>query len=247
MTRNAVITQRGPGGFKRSFRDDRLIATDALVDPDLLAGSSPTLIAANGLDALTQLLEAWTSTAANPMTDPLALDGLTSVRAGLLPWHADPSGPDAGPARTHMAWAALLSGICLANAGLGAVHGLVAPIGALLPIAHGAACGAILAATVRANILAMERRDPAAVGLVRYAIAGRLLAGMDDDATDAAAREALVELLASWTVALDAPRLSELGLRESDAATILAGVSSNSMRTNPVGLTDAELAAILLG
>ena len=212
VTRNAVITRRGPEGFKRSFRDDRLIATDALVDPDLLDGSSAALIAANGLDALTQLLEAWTSTAASAMTDALALDGLASVRAGLLTWHADPSGPDAGPARRDMAWAALLSGICLANAGLGAVHGLAAPIGALLPIAHGAACGAILAATVRANILAMEQRDPGAVGLTRYAIAGRVLAGLDDDTTDTAARTALVELLGAWSTSAGSTPTRDAGL-----------------------------------
>jgi alcohol dehydrogenase class IV len=247
VTRNAVITKRGPDGFKRSFRDDRLIASDALIDPDLLAGSPPELIAANGLDALTQLLEAWTSTAASAMTDVLALDGLAAVRAGLLTWHSHPMGPDAGPARRDMAWAALLSGICLANAGLGAVHGLAAPVGALLPIAHGAACGAILAATVRANISAMERRGPDAVGLRRYATAGRLLAGMDDDTPDSTARVALVELLASWSATLDAPRLGALGLRRSDVPVVLAGVSANSMRTNPVTLTESELAGILLG
>jgi alcohol dehydrogenase class IV len=184
VTRNAVVTLRGPQGFKRSFRDDRLIAADAVVDPDLLAGASRQLIATNGLDALTQLLEAWTSTAANAMTDALALDGLHAIRAGLLLWYADPAGPEAGAARTDMAYAALLSGICLANAGLGAVHGLAAPIGALLPIAHGAACGAILAATVRTNIAAMSSRDPDAIGLWRYAKAGRLLAGLDDQSSD---------------------------------------------------------------
>ncbi len=160
VTRNAVVTLRGEHGFKRSFRDDRLIATDVVVDPDLMAGASPMLIAANGLDALTQLLEAYTSTGASAMTDALALEGMAAVRDGLLPWHADPMGPDASTARASMAWAALLSGICLANAGLGAVHGLAAPVGSLLPIAHGAACGAILAPTVRANIAALQARIP---------------------------------------------------------------------------------------
>ena len=246
VTRNAVITERGATGFKRSFRDDRLIATDAIIDPDLLAGASPALIAANGLDALTQLIEAWTSTAANPMTDALALDGLASIRSGLLPWHADPAGPGTAAARTNMAYAALLSGICLANAGLGAVHGLAAPIGALLPIAHGAACGAILAATVRANMAAMTARTPDAAGLVRYARAGRLLTGMDEATPDADARAALVDLLVGWTATLGVPRLADLGMRAADVPNVLAGVSANSMRTNPVALTEPELAAILL-
>ncbi len=245
-TRNAVVTLRGAGGFKRSFRDDRLIATDAIVDPDLLAGASRSLIAANGLDALTQLLEAWTSTAANRMTDALALDGLRSVRAGLLAWHADPDGDAAGGARAAMAYAALLSGICLANAGLGAVHGLAAPIGARLPITHGAACGAIVAATVRANIAAMSSREPDAAGLGRYATAGRLLAGLDDRTPDAPARTALVDLLDSWTATLGVPSLGELGLTQSDVPEILAGISANSMRTNPVALSATELGSILV-
>ena len=246
VTRNAVVTERGAQGFKRSFRDDRLIAADAIVDPDLLAGASRSLIAANGLDALTQLLEAWTSTAANDLTDALAISGLRSIRASLLPWYADPSGPGAGAARTEMAYAALLSGICLANAGLGAVHGLAAPIGALLPIPHGAACGAILAATVRTNIEAMSSRDPEGAGLGRYATAGRVLAGLDDRSSDAHARAALVDLLDIWTATLGAPSLGELGLGEADVPTVLAGVSANSMRTNPVALTPAELRQILI-
>jgi alcohol dehydrogenase class IV len=247
VTRNAVVTLRGEHGFKRSFRDDRLIATDVVVDPDLMAGASPTLIAANGLDALTQLLEAYTSTGASAMTDALALEGMAAVRDGLLPWHADPMGPDASAARAGMAWAALLSGICLANAGLGAVHGLAAPIGSLLPIAHGAACGAILAPTVRANIAALQARDPGAPGLPRYATAGRLLAGLDRSTTDTEARTALVDLLAGWTATLDVAGLRQLGLGQRHVAGVLAGVSTGSMRSNPVPLTDDELRAILLG
>ena len=147
-TRNAVITERGPQGYKRSFRDERLVPADAVVDPDLLATAPRPLIAANGLDALTQLLEAYTSQRATPFTDALARSGLAAVREGLLAWHADPAGPGAPAARSQMAYAALLSGICLANAGLGAVHGLASPLGAQLPIPHGMACGSVLWQTI---------------------------------------------------------------------------------------------------
>ena len=141
-TRNAVISERGPAGYKRSFRDERLVAADAVVDPDLLAGNDRGRIAANGMDALTQLLEAYTSLRAGPLTDALALSGLEAARDGLVAWHADPDGPGAPGARSRMAYAALLSGICLAHAGLGAVHGLASPLGAQFPVPHGAACGA---------------------------------------------------------------------------------------------------------
>ena len=154
-TRNAVISERGPAGYKRSFRDERLVAADAIVDPDLLAGNDPVGIAANGMDALTQLLEAYTSLRAGPLTDALALSGLEAARDGLVAWHADPDGPGAGEARSRMAYAALLSGICLAHAGLGAVHGLASPLGAQFPVPHGAACGATLAAVTATNIGAL--------------------------------------------------------------------------------------------
>lgn len=244
-TRNAVITVHGPDGFKRSFRDERLVAMEAIVDPDLLAGCGPELIAANGLDALVQLLEASTSRRANPFTDALALDGLAAVRDGLLAWHADPSGPDAPAARARMAYAALLSGICLANAGLGAVHGLAAPIGAVLPIPHGAACGALLVATTRTNLARLAATPEGADGLTRYARAGRALAGLPDATDDVTARTALLVLLTAWTATLAAPRLGDLGLTADRFDAVLAGVSANSLSGNPVTLDRDDLAGIL--
>ena len=157
-TRNAVISRRGPDGWKRSIRHERMVAVDAVVDPDLLAGAAPVQIAANGMDALTQLLEAYTSTKAGPLTDALALDGLAAARDSLLAWHGEPDGPGAPAARSGMAYAALLSGICLAHAGLGGVHGLASPLGAQLPIPHGIACGATLAGIVARERARRSRR-----------------------------------------------------------------------------------------
>lgn len=246
-TRNAVITVHGRGGFKRSFRDERLIAVEAIVDPDLLAGCGPGLIAANGLDALVQLLEALTSRRANPMTDALALDGLAAVRDGLVRWHAAPDGPTAAAARSRMAYAALLSGVCLANAGLGAVHGLAAPIGSLLSVSHGTACGALLVATTRVNLARLgSLGDEGADGRSRYARAGRVLASLSDTVSEADAHAALTGLLVTWTMALGVPRLGTLGLTADDVALVLDGVSTNSMAGNPVALTRDDLEAILL-
>ena len=83
-TKNAVLSVQGLQGFKKSFRDDKLVAEYALVDPDLLASCPVSVIAANGMDALTQLLESYVSTRSNPMTDALAISGLRAVRDGLL-------------------------------------------------------------------------------------------------------------------------------------------------------------------
>ncbi len=245
-TKNAVISERGPGGFKRSFRDDRLVAAVAVVDPDLLDTCARPLVAADGMDAVTQLLEAYVSTGAGPMTDALALAGLTAARDALLPWHA--AGPGRGDAtamlRERMAFAALASGICLAHAGLGAVHGLAAPLGAALPIPHGVACGAVLAPATVVNIAALAERDAEGPGLARYAEAGRVLAS-DPGLHDAAAREALVDLLARWTTNLGIPGLAAYGVTDATVPAIVEGSRGGSMKTNPVLLTDDEVAAVL--
>ena len=244
-TRNAVVTARGPKGYKRSFRDERLVAADAVVDPDVLAGNDRPRIAANGMDALTQLLEAYTSLRAGPLTDALALSGLEAARDGLVAWHADPDGPAAPEARSRMAYAALLSGICLAHAGLGAVHGLASPLGAQFPVPHGAACGATLAAVTAANIGALVERDPGSFALERYARLGRLVARLPETTGDAEARGALVLTLSDWTAVLEVPRLRAFGIGEVDVPAILADARGSSMRTNPIVLTDEEIAGIL--
>jgi alcohol dehydrogenase len=244
-TRNAVISERGPAGYKRSFRDERLVAADAVVDPDLLAGLRREAIAANGMDALTQLLEAYVSLRAGPVTDALALAGLGAARDGLVAWHADPDGPDAPVARSRMAYAALLSGICLAHAGLGAVHGLAAALGALFPVPHGAACGATLAAVTAANVAALAERDPASPALGRYAALGRLLARLPDSTPDADSQASLVGVLHRWTAELGVPGLGAFGPQREDIPAVVAGARGSSMRTNPIVLTDEELATIL--
>ena len=244
-TRNAVISERGPAGYKRSFRDERLVPADAVVDPDLLAGLAPGHIAANGMDAVTQLLEAYVSLRAGAFTDALALAGLGAARDGLLAWHADPDGPGAPIARERMAWAALLSGICLANAGLGAVHGLASPLGAQFPVPHGAACGATLALVTAANVAALEDREPGSPALGRYAALGRLLARMPEATPDPEARSALVATLHAWSAAVAVPALSRWGVTSAAIPALVADARGSSMRTNPVVLTDAELAGIL--
>jgi alcohol dehydrogenase len=251
-TKNAVLSVRGPGGFKRSFRDEALIARVAIVDPDLLGSCPPELIAANGMDALTQLLESYVSTRANPTSRAMAHAGLVAAREGLLLWYEEAvagrgSGDAAADGRARMATAALCSGICLAQTGLGAVHGVASPLGALFPIPHGVACGATLVAATRVNVVALEEREPANEALEGYAFLGRLLTGhdsttMNDDAT---ARAALVALLEEWRARLSVPRLSVYGIGEVEIPAIVADSRGSSMKTNPIVLTDDEIAGIL--
>ncbi len=244
-TRNAVLSRVGPGGFKKSFRDEQLVARDAVVDPELLVGMPPPLIADNGMDALVQLLESYTSTRTSPITDGIALQGLAAAGDGLVPWfEAASQGGDAPAARASMAFAALASGMTLAHTGLGAVHGLASPLGGRFPIPHGAACGATVVAATRVNLAALASRDPGGRALPRYAEAGRVLTGRRD-LEDEAARDALVELLAAWAGRLGIAGLSRYGVGEADVDALVAEARGTSMRTNPIELSDAEVASVV--
>ncbi len=240
-TKNAVLSLHGIDGYKKSFRDDKLVAQWAIVDPDLLATCPPGVLAANGMDALTQLLESYVSTKANPFTDALALSGLAAARDGLLPWYEGTG--DAAECRGQMAYAALLSGITLAQVGLGSVHGLAAPLGAFFPIPHGVACGTLVAEATRLNIEVLRQRAPEDRALHRYAEIGRLLAG--EAIPDDAAHHALVQTLADWTRRMDLPRLGAYGIGEADVERIVANSRGSSMKTNPIVLTDAEIASLV--
>lgn len=240
-TRNAVLSVRGDGGFKKSFRHDALVARVAIVDPELLATCPRRLVAADGMDALTQLLEAYTSSRASVFTDALAEQGLAAARHGLLAWYEGEG--DAAAARARMAYAALLSGIVLAQAGLGAVHGLAAPIGAYHPAPHAAVCGTLVAETTRANLRALRARAPEHPALAKYARAGEILGAKAPRRGDRA--DGLVRLLGEWTERLRLPRLSSWGCDLAAHPRIVAGCRGSSMKTNPIVLEDAEVAEIL--
>lgn len=241
-TKNAVLSTHGPDAYKKSFRDEQLVAQHAIVDPELLAGCPPELIAANGMDAFTQLLESYVSTRANPLTDALALSGMEAARDGLLAWFE--GGAAAAAGREKMAYAALLSGICLAQTGLGSVHGLAAPLGAFFPIPHGVVCGTLVAAATRINIDVMQRRDPDNPALRRYAQVGRLFRGRSH-VDEVGARVFLLHTLEQWTSRLRLPSLSALGVAAEDLPRIVANCRGSSMKTNPVLLSDDEVTRLL--
>jgi alcohol dehydrogenase len=240
-SKNAVLSTIGPQGFKKSFRAEGLVARHIILDPELSLTCPAHVSAACGMDALTQLLESYVSCKASPMTDALALGGLRKIGNSLLA--AVEHGDDV-KARADMLYASSVSGLTLANAGLGSVHGLASPLGAFFPIPHGEACGTMLYEATRINIKAMLEREPDNQALEKYAQAGRLLC-QHPDANNAAAREALLKLLKHWAERLNMPRLSEYQVTESDIPRIISHVSSGSMATNPIVLNQSELAVLL--
>lgn len=237
VTRNAVLGSPEQG-VKVSLRSPLMLPRVAIVDPDLTHGLPAAITASTGLDALTQLIEPYVSSRANPFTDNLCLDGIRHASASLARAYRD--GSD-GEARTGMAYASLLGGLALANAGLGVVHGFAAPIGGMFDAPHGAVCAALLPAGIRANIAALREREPQSGALERYREIARILTRDT---------EAIPEDAAEWarnlTKQLAVPSLAKYGIRAAHAAELAEKAGrSNSMKGNPIALTSAELAAVI--
>jgi alcohol dehydrogenase len=241
-TKNAVLSIQARDGFKKSFRHDKLVAEYAVVDPALLATCPAEQIAANGMDALTQLIESYVSLKSNIFTDSLALESIRLVRDSLLVWYE--KGAEAADAQDKMAYAAMVSGITLAQVGLGSVHGLASPMGAFFPIPHGVVCGTLLAPATRVNIEAMREREPDNSALKKYRkLATTMLQTHIPD--EDKAYDGLVRKLEQWSDSLNLPRLNQYGVTEADLEHIVAHSRGSSMKTNPIVLTDNEIEQIL--
>ncbi len=242
-TRNAVLSRRGEEGFKKSFRDEALVARLAIVDPDFLESCPPEVFAANGMDAFTQLLESFVSIRANPLTEALAWSGMEAFGKGFFAaWQGD--GESAAAGRSQIAYASLLSGICLAQTGLGSVHGLASPLGAFFPIPHGVVCGTLVAEACEVNIAALLEREPDNPALDKYRCVAGLLGGRAFADRDEAL-DALVKTLRMWTEKLSLPRLGAYGVNEAHMEKVVAGSRGSSMKTNPIVLADGEVAEIV--
>lgn len=233
VTRNSVI--RVPdAAVKRSMRSDHLLPRVAVVDPGLAATAPVSVAAAAGLDALTHLIESYICLGAQPMTDAYGLPGIRLAMAGLRALATSP-----GEGAEERSLASLWGGICLANAGLGAVHGLVAPLGGTACIAHGVACACLLPHTIRVNAEALRQRVPESPAIARYGEVFAIVSPSDPTARGSA------EGLEALRRSLGVPALSAAGLAEKDLEAVIEGSRGGSMRGNPVALTDGELSAIL--
>ncbi|RVT86783.1 iron-containing alcohol dehydrogenase [Rhodobacteraceae bacterium CCMM004] len=234
-TRNAVI---GVPDARRkvSLRDPRMLPRLALVDPALTDGCPWAVTLASGLDAVTQVIEPYVSAKAQPMTDALVRAAIPRGLAALVRLGETPDDP---AARDTMAWVSLTGGIALANAGLGAVHGLAGVIGGHVPGAtHGAVCGTLLPHVLRANAAAVPAGDPAAARLGE--VAGWIDAALPPGPGDPSRR------LARWARDRGLPSLSDMGVAAEDHGAIAAAAqASSSMAGNPVPLSDAHLVEIL--
>jgi alcohol dehydrogenase class IV len=238
VTANAVLASPAHQ-IKVSLRSPLMIPRVALVDPQLTITCPPPVTAASGLDALTQCLEPFVSVRATPLTDGLAREGLRRAAAGLRAAYAD--GTDLA-ARADMAMCSLLGGMALANAKLGAVHGLAGVVGGTADVPHGIACAALLAPVIEANVRALRATGSGGLALGRYAEAAQLLTGRP-----AVAIEDGLAWIRETVIQLGVPGLGRYGIQPQDADGIAARAArSSSMQGNPVTLTPDALRAILL-
>lgn len=237
VTRNAVLASP-EHRVKASLRSASMLPRLAAVDPELTWELPPAVTASTGLDALTQLIEPYVSTRANAMTDLFCVEGMRCAAAALPRAYAD--GTDRA-ARRDMAWASLLGGLSLANAGLGAVHGFAAPVGGMWTAPHGAVCAAVLPHAMEVNVRALRQRAPDSDALRRYGEVARLLTGNPQ-----AGAEDAVQWTAEICRRLEIPPLRTYGVRPEDFAVLVEkAAKASSMKANPIVLTPEELTEII--
>jgi alcohol dehydrogenase class IV len=237
VTRNAVLGDLDHR-VKVSMRSPLMLPSLAVVDPILTYSMPPDITASTGLDALTQLMEAYVSNQANPLTDGICREGLQRVADSLRVAYKEGHNKNA---RENMSLASLFGGLALANAKLGAVHGFAGPMGGIFSVPHGFICGRLLPFVMAANVKSLQSHMPDSLSLARYAEAARILTG-----TNTARAAEGVEWVQNLGVELNVPSLSTFGIKEEDFPMVVAkSQKASSMKGNPIRLTDEELTQIL--
>jgi len=237
VTRNAVLASP-EHRVKVSLRSPHMLPRIALVDPELTYSLPPEVTASTGLDALTQLVEPFVSVRANPIVDAFCREGMLCATRSLR--QAYEHGNDV-KAREDMALASLLGGLALANAGLGAVHGIASVVGGMFPAPHGAVCARLLPHVMEANVRALQERQPGSDALRRYDEVARILTGRDHaKAADG------VKWVQELGAALQIPPLASYGMTLADLPTVVEkSAVASSTKANPIQLTLDEMREIL--
>jgi alcohol dehydrogenase class IV len=237
VTSNAVLDSP-QHRVKVSMRSHLMLPELALVDPGLTLSMPPEITAITGLDAFTQLLEAFVSGQANPITDAICREGLKRAAGSLPKAYADGQNSHA---RRDMCLASVFGGIALANAKLGAVHGFAGPMGGMFDAPHGALCAALLPNVMEINHEALKERARNSAPISRYDEIARIVTGK----SNARAFDG-IEWVQRLCAELKVPRLTHYGIAEADFPDIITkSRNSSSMKGNPIALTETELDAVL--
>ncbi|MDA7527421.1 iron-containing alcohol dehydrogenase [Planctomicrobium sp.] len=231
-TKNAVISVDDPP-CKKSLRSEKMIPDVVIIDPELTVSVSPQVTAESGMDAITQLIESYISNRSTPLTQALCNEGLKHAIPNIERAYRDGTNIEA---RSAMSYAAYLSGVALANSGLGMAHGVAAALGAICDVPHGLACATLLPIALRTNQNSSRKEQ---VVLGKLFVKNPHLSKSD-------AIDASINHIQQLCDSLSIPRtLSEIGVKKSDVLSIVSGSRGNSMNGNPRQLSDTELMQIL--
>ncbi|MGA9111949.1 MAG: iron-containing alcohol dehydrogenase [Smithella sp.] len=247
-TKNAVVCDRIEG-YKKSLRHDAFMPDAALIDPELTLTLPPHITTACGLDAVSQLIESYTSAKADVSDvpdapiDSLVLKALSGVSDSLIPLALGQSNDIS--LRAKMSYAALVSGITLNRFGLGAVHGIAGPMGGLCPVPHGVACGKLLF-PVMTFVIKKIIDEKNITAQKRFADIGKILSGDTGGDTggddDIFYCKQFLSVLDKWTRTLNIPQLSCFGMTALHMEKIIALADS---KNSPAILSKEEIKVIL--
>ena len=237
-TKNAVLSELSEKGYKKSLRHNNFVPDVALLDPALTVSCPQSITASSGMDAFTQLLESYLSTASNVITDALAVEGLGRVSKSLRKAYADGSDIEA---RTDMSLASYLSGNTLANAGLGLVHGFASSIGGFFEIPHGVICSSLMPACNRLTVKKLKQTHSNDVALSKYASIGKLFS-KETNKPDDYYIDYLLNLIEDWAHTMNIPRLQSRGVSAEHFEKI---VHATDNKNNPVALGKDEMIEVL--
>lgn len=187
------------------------------------------------MDAFTQLLESYLSTNSNPFTNALALDGITRLAANIETAYLQGNNIEA---RSNMSYAALISGITLANAGLGLVHGFAQPLGSIFNLPHGIVCGTLMGATNRITVERIRKTNN--LSAIKMYHKAAIAAGFDSDENKAI--DQFIDFIDELTLKFNLPKLSDFGIEISDFEKI---IGNTGLKYHPEKLSDNDLYEIL--
>jgi len=238
-TKNAVISSVGKNGFKKSLRHNNFIPSVTFVDPELTLSCPPDITAASGMDAFTQLLESYLSVKATAFTDKLAIAGLKKISQSLI--KVVKNGNDL-QARTNMSYAAMLSGITLAHAGLGTVHGFASSIGGLFNIPHGIVCGTLMAICNKLTINNLLQFNHENKAILKYLHVADIFLNNNDLKDKKIRLNKFIEKIFEYTNELNMPGLSKFGITENDFEII---IEKTSNKNNPYPLSKNDMYKVL--
>ena len=237
-TKNAVISRVGENGFKKSLRHDNLVPDIAIIDPELTLSCPKDITSASGMDCFTQLTESYLSEKGNEYTEALAWQGLREIKSSLLQSYQQ--GNDI-KARSGMSFAALTSGICLANAGLGVVHGFASSIGGMFNVPHGVICGTLMAEANAVTLRVLRKNSGNPEALSKYVRMGRFFLESDGK-SDNYYINGFVDFLRNLTFQLQLPGLNRYGIEEKDIEKICR---VTELKNNPAKLSQDDLTEII--